>query len=203
MSLALPAYFKAWLPLDILSILFCFSWPSGCFFFLSGWVGFPLPRFLLPRGFFWRFFLLRGGWVPLAAFFPVFSPRFLGGLGAFLVFCVFLLSLASCVFLSSRPKLGKHGLPTRKPPGPPALFLGASVLTRLLLGVDGQTRRGKGRGGDRGFVTPHNYLGTMMVIACLSFPRGAPHPPELTLAVSPALESILGVWLFFVCNLTT
>ena len=41
------------------------------------------------------------------------------------------------------------------PPAPPALFLrDGSVLTRLLLGVDGQTRRGKGRGGDRGVCDP-------------------------------------------------
>ena len=36
-----------------------------------------------------------------------------------------------------------------------------------------------------------------MVIVCLSFPRGAPRPPESTLAVSPVLESILGVGLLF------
>ena len=41
-------------------------------FFLSGWVGFPLPRFSLPLPL-WRFFLL-GGWVPLAVFSPCF-PR--------------------------------------------------------------------------------------------------------------------------------
>ena len=35
---------------------------------------------------------------------------------------------------------------------------------------------------------------------CL-FPRGAPHPPESTLAVSPELESILGVWLFLFATL--
>ena len=85
------------------------------------------------------------------------------------------------------------------PPAPPALFRGASVLTRILLGVDGWTRCGKGRGGDRGVCDPAHYLGTMMVIVCLSFPRGAPRPPESTLAVSPVLESILGVWFVGFC----
>ena len=89
------------------------------------------------------------------------------------------------------------------PPAPPALFLGASVLTRLLLGVDGQARRGKGRGGDRGVCDPAQLPRYNDGDRLLSFTRGAPHPPELTLAVSPVLESILGVWLFFVCNLTT
>ena len=57
--------------------------------------------------------------------------------------------------------------------------------------------------GDRGVCDPAQFLGIMMVAVFVSFPRGAPHPPESTLAVSPVLESILGVWLFFVCNITT
>ena len=125
MSLVQPAFFKAWLPRDILSILFCFSGPYGCFFFLSGWVGFPLPRFLpspfFPLAFFFSSFLL-GGWVPLAAFSRCF-PRASGvGWWAFLVFLRFL--AISCILhlLSSRPELGKDGLPTRKPPGPPRPF---------------------------------------------------------------------------------
>ena len=89
------------------------------------------------------------------------------------------------------------------PPAPPTLCLGVCVLTHLLLGVDGWTRRGTGWGGDRGVCDPAQFLGTMIVAVFVSFPRGAPHPPESTLAVSPVLESILGVWLFFVCNTTT
>ena len=88
------------------------------------------------------------------------------------------------------------------PPAPPTPCLGVCVLTHLLLGVDGWTRRGTGWGGDRGVCDPAQFLGTMMVAVVVSFPRGAPHPSESTLAVSPELESILGVWLFSVCNIT-
>ena len=52
-----------------------------------------------------------------------------------------------------------------------------------------------------GFVTPRNFLGIIMMVAVvLVDPAGLRTPPESTLAVSPVLESILGVWLFFVCN---
>ena len=110
------------------------------FFLLGGW-GSPCRVFPFPRRF-WLFFLWVG-WVPLPRFPGVF-PMVLGRVGgrvSCFVFLFLLLFLASCIFLLLQ--LGQHGLPTRKPPGPPpALFLGASVLTRLLLGVDGRTRRG-------------------------------------------------------------
>ena len=87
-------------------------------------------------------FLWVGG-VPLLRF-PCGFPEVLGWVGMRFFSC-YLLHLAS---FSSRFRLGQHGLPTRNPPGPPpALFLGASALTHLLLGVVGWTRRGKGRGG--------------------------------------------------------
>ena len=40
------------------------------------------------------------------------------------------------------------------PPAPAAPSLGPFLLTRLLLGVDGGTGRGKGRLGDRGVCNP-------------------------------------------------
>ena len=52
-----------------------------------------------------------------------------------------------------------------------------------------------------GFVTPHNFLGTMMMVVRVFVSSGAPHPPESILAVSPELESILGVWLFLCATL--
>ena len=102
---------------------FCFffgsSSPSGAFFLSSGWVGFPLPCFPLPPP---LLALLSSGWVgsPCRVF-PVVSPWFLGGWGVVLcVFCFscYLLLLASLSLL----QLGQHGLPTRKPPGPPRPF---------------------------------------------------------------------------------
>ena len=84
-------------PQDILSIFFCCSWPSGFFFFLSGWVGSPCRVFLFPRCL-GGVFLLLGGWVPLLRFPGVF-PALLGWVGGRFGFCVFLLSLASCIFL--------------------------------------------------------------------------------------------------------
>ena len=108
-------------PQVILSILFVFSRLVALFFFLSGWVGFPLPRFPPSPLFRWRFLPL-GGWGPLAASsrrFPRVSWVFWGSFLGFRVFFCYLLHLAS---FSSRPKLGKDGLPTRKPPGPPRPF---------------------------------------------------------------------------------
>ena len=42
-----------------------------------------------------------------------------------------------------------------------------------------------------------------MMVVLVFVSSGAPHPLESILAVSPELESILGVWLFFVCNIAT
>ena len=84
-------------PQTILSILFVFLGLVALFFFLSGWVGFPLPRFPRSPLFLWRFLPL-GGWVPLAAFSRCFPRASWVGWGAFSCFCVFLLSLASCIF---------------------------------------------------------------------------------------------------------
>ena len=86
---------------------------------VSLWVcGAPLAVFSLPLPL-WRFFPL-GGWVPLAAFSPCFPPGFLGAWGCDFVdsffFSCYLLHLAS---RSLRSRIGQHGLPTRKPPGPP------------------------------------------------------------------------------------
>ena len=116
-----PAFLKAWLPPGILSILFGFSRLVALFFFLSGWVGFPLPCFPPPPCFCGVF--LSSGWLgsPCRVF-PVFSPCFSGGLGGVFVFRVFCYLLHLASFLSPRPKLGKDGLPTRKPPGPPRPF---------------------------------------------------------------------------------
>ena len=111
-GVASPGYF----------VVFFFLGLVARFFFLSGWVGFPLPRF--PPSPLFSVAFSSSGWVgsPCRVF-PVFSPRFLGGLGGvsgfFLAFSCYLLHLAS---FSSRPKLGKHGLPTRNPPGPPRPF---------------------------------------------------------------------------------
>ena len=119
-SSCLTAFHKAWHPQAILSICFFFWFLLGLvalFFLSSGWVGRPLPCFPLPPGpcgvsFFWV------GWVPLPCFPGVF-PMVLGWVGArFFCFSCYLLLLASFSLL----QLGKHGLPTRKPPGPPRPF---------------------------------------------------------------------------------
>ena len=86
--------------------LFCFSlgwWGSPCRVF-------PPPCLLA--------FLLSGLVGSPCRVFPVFSPWFLGGLGVvfFFLFSCYLLLLASS--LARRLGLRKHGLPTRKPPGP-------------------------------------------------------------------------------------
>ena len=116
-----PVFLKAWLPPGILSILFGFSRLVALFFFLSGWVGFPLPCFPPPPCFCGVFSFLWVVGVPLPRFPGVF-PVLLGRVGGRFRVSRFLLSLASCIFLSPRPKLGKDGLPTRKPPGPPRPF---------------------------------------------------------------------------------
>ena len=61
------------------------------------------------------------------------------------------------------------------PPAPPIPCLGVCVLTHLLLGVDGWTRRGTGWGGDRGVCDPAQLLGTMIVMV-VSFALRNPHP---------------------------
>ena len=140
----------------------------------------------------WRFFLL-GGLGPLAVFSWCFPHGSWVGGGA----CFFGSPAISCFLrLSSLAARKTWSTDPQTPRPPPALFLGASVLTRLLLGVDGRTHRGKGRGGDRGVCDPAHCLGTMIMIVCF-LSSGTPQPPESTLAVSPELESILGVWLFF------
>ena len=97
----LPAFLKAWHPLDILSIFFCFSWPNGCFFFLSGWVGFPLPRFLpSPLFLLAFFFLLLGGLAPLAAFSRCFPRASWVGWGAFSGFFLRFLAISCILHLS-------------------------------------------------------------------------------------------------------
>ena len=101
------------------AILTCFGFfflrLAALFWFLSGLVGFPLPRFPspLPPG-------VSSLWVrgfPLPCFACVF-PVFLGWAGGcvLFLFSCYLLLLAS--FLARRLGLRKHGLPTRKPPGP-------------------------------------------------------------------------------------
>ena len=80
----------------------------------SGLVGFPLPRFLFPLPL-WLLFLL-GWWVPLAAFSRLFPHVSWVGGGVCFCFSCYLLHLAS---RSLRSRIGQHGLPTRKPPGPP------------------------------------------------------------------------------------
>ena len=163
------------------------------FFFLALFVflgGFPLVAF---------FFLWVGG-SPCCVF-PVFSPRFLGGRGGVFFFC-YLLHLAS---FSLRCRVGQHGLPTRKPPGPSRPFPWRVCPYPSPAGSRRVDAPRQGRGGDRGVCDPaqlpRHYHD--MAVHCFVCSRGAPHPPESTLAVSPVLESILGVWLFFVCNNTT
>ena len=86
-------------PQDILSILFGFSCLVAFFFFLSGWVGFPLPRFPPSPLCLLRF--SSSGWVgsPCRVF-PAVSPCFCGWIGGrfSFFFLRFLLSLASCIF---------------------------------------------------------------------------------------------------------
>ena len=65
------------------------------------------------------------------------------------------------------------------PPAPPTPCLGVCVLTHLLLGVDGWTRRGTGWGGDRGVCDPAHFLGTMMVAVFVSFPPRGTAPPRI------------------------
>ena len=117
LCLEIAAFYKAWLPQS-----FCFffgvSSPSGVFLFLLGGWGSPCRVFPVPR-LCWLFFLL-GGLGPLAAFSRCFPHGSRVGGGWCFVFWFLLLSLASCVFLLLQ--LGQHGLPTRKPPGPPRPF---------------------------------------------------------------------------------
>ena len=87
------------------------------------------------------------------------------------------------------------------PPAPPALFLGASVLTRLLLGVDGRTRRGKGRGGDRGGCDPAHCLGTMAMIVL--FLKRATAPPGIDSGRFARARVDSGGLIVFVCNIIT
>ena len=94
---------------------FCFSFlaSSGASCFL--WVGgVPLAAFSLPLPL-WLPFLL-GWWVPLAAFSRLFPHVSWVGGGVCFCFSCYLLHLAS---RSLRSRIGQHGLPTRKPPGPP------------------------------------------------------------------------------------
>ena len=89
---------------------------SGAFL-VSLWVGgVPLAAFSLPLCL--RALLLSGLVGSPCRVFPVFSPCFLGGRGVVfsLLFSCYLLLLASS--LARRLGLRKHGLPTRKPPGP-------------------------------------------------------------------------------------
>ena len=153
---------------------FRFFSPSGVFFLSSGLVGLPLPCFSLPPGprsvsFFWV------GWVPLPCF-PRFFPHgsWVGGGGV----SFFVSPATSCfLHLSSLAARKIWSTDPQTPRPPPALFLGASVLTRLLLGVDGRTHRGKGRGGDRGVCDPAHCLGTMIVAVCVFvFPAGLRTP---------------------------
>ena len=116
----LVATFKAWHPQRFCSF-FVVLLGLVAFFFSFFWVGgLPLPRFPLPPGPCGLSFLWVGGF-PLPCFPGVF-PMVLGSLGGrVLCFCFscYLLLLAS--FLSLL-QLGQHGLPTRKPPGPPRPF---------------------------------------------------------------------------------
>ena len=138
---------KAWLPQR-----FCFFFVgllclvALSFFLLGGW-GSPCRAFPVPLR--CGFFFLWVGWVPLAAF-SLWFPRvsWVGG-GEFFS----LLPLASCIFLSLAPRAIWSTDPQTPRPPPPFSLVRRS-LTRLLLGVDGLTRRGKGRGGDRGVCDP-------------------------------------------------
>ena len=174
---------------------FPFSWPSGAFFLLLGWWGSPCRVFPSPLAL--AAFFLWVGWFPLPRFPGVF-PLFLGWGGGCFSFCVFLLSLAFCIFLSlAARKTWSTDPQTPRPPPPRPFPWCICPVPVSLLGVDGRTRRGKGWGGDRGVCDPAHCLGIMIVASSVfCFPRGSPHPPESTLAVSPELESILGVWLF-------
>ena len=101
--------------------LIFFSSPSGVFL-LSLWVGWvPLAAFSSSPLFLWRFSFLWVVGVPLLRFPGVFPLVSRVGRGACfpVAFSCYLLHLAS---FSSRSKLGKDGLPTRNPPGPPRPF---------------------------------------------------------------------------------
>ena len=86
---------------------------------VSLWVGgAPLAVFSLPLPL-WRFFPL-GGWVPLAVFSPCFPPVSWVRGGAILSILFFSPAI-SCILhlVLFKGRVGQHGLPTRKPPGPP------------------------------------------------------------------------------------
>ena len=175
--------------------------PGFCFFFLrlvalcvSLWVGgvplavfSPSPALVV--------FLSSGLVCSPCGVFPVVSPCFSGGRGGRFFLC-YLLHLA---FFSSRFRVGQDGLPTRKTPGPPRPF---PWCVRPDPSPAGRAEV-KGGGGDGGVCDPAQ-LPRHYDDGCPCFcSRGAPRPSESTLAVSPELESILGVWLFFVCNTVT
>ena len=88
------------------------------------------------------------------------------------------------------------------PPAPPIPCLGVCVLTHLLLGVDGWTRRGTGWGGDRGVCDPAQLLGTMTMIAVFVVPR-ASAPPRIDPGLFARARVDLGVVFVFICNHTT
>ena len=108
------------------------------FFFLSGWVGFPLPRFPPPPLFLWRF--SSSGWVgsPCCVF-PVFSPWFLGGWGG--VFVFFSPAISCILHLSLL--------------GPPPFSLVRLSSPVSCWESSGGRAEVKGGGVTGGFVTPH------------------------------------------------
>ena len=82
----------------VFGLVFLSSAPSGALL-VSLWVGgFPLAAFSLPPPL-WRFFLLLGGWVPLAVFSLCFPH--VSWVGGGCVFCFFF----SCYLLHLAPPL--------------------------------------------------------------------------------------------------
>ena len=108
--------------------------------------------------------------------FPLFSPSFLGGRGG--VFCSLAISCILHLFwtIESVNMVYRPAAPATPPaPPPPGPF-------------------------PWGVCDPAQLLGTMVMAVCFCYPAG--HcPQESTLAVSPVLESILGVCLFLFATL--